>query len=183
MELTPDWPSASRIRQPRLSVISLLRVSPPSTDRAIHASGENGRDRQRKGPGGQNNFALSANLSRSCARLSLSMHLPPLPLPPSCPFTSFHSFSVISALDPSLNKRPSAMLQDARCAVQPLSSLPSPLSPPTPLAYLAFSAEFQIRGRSFFIPAYFFFFRLARLLRTDKRVYYSGCCAITLNVG
>lgn len=75
-------------------------------------TGEIDREREREGPGGQNNFALSANLSRSCARLSLSMHLPPLPLPPSCPFTSFHSFSIISALDPSLNKRPSAMLQD-----------------------------------------------------------------------
>jgi len=52
------------------------------------------------------------------------------------------------------------------------SLVPSPSSPLTPLAYLAFSAEFQITGRSFFFSLFISSLFGLCLLRMDERVYY-----------
>lgn len=68
----------------------------------------------------------------------------------------------------SLNKRPPAMLQDSdvRFILVPSSS------PLTSLAYLAFSAEFQITGRSFFFSLFVSSLFGLRLLRMAGHVYY-----------
>lgn len=178
MELTPDWPSASRIRQPRLSVISLLRVllHPRPTEPFMHPrERERWMDREGKGSGGQNNFALSANLSRSRVRLSFYVHLPPPPLLPLSIllarlllFILFPSY-LRPRLRSSLNKRPPAMLHDSDVR---FILVPSPSSPLTSLAYLAFSAEFQITGRSSFFSLFVSSLFGLRLLRMAGRVYY-----------
>lgn len=84
-------------------------------------------DRGGKGSRGQNNFALSANLSRNRARLSFSVHLPP---PPPLPYSFFLRVYFFSSFFPSylrprlrslLNKRPPAMFQDSDVRLRPFS--------------------------------------------------------------
>lgn len=187
MELTPDWPSASRIRQPRLSVISLLRV-PPSTDQAIHASEGTGKIEREGERESDREVRIILHLAR--IYLEAAPGYPSLctcrfPLPSSCPFLPIYLFSFFfyhlrSRLRSLLNKRPLAMLQDPDARFI-LSRPVSCFSTYSSRVSCIFCRVPNQRSEFFFSLLISSLFGL-RFLRTDKRVYYSGCYAITLHV-
>lgn len=79
---------------PKLGVISLLRVSPSSTDHSCIERTEMGMENR-----GQKDFALSANLSRSRARVA-SARLSFFSFHPSIPFSNLF-FILFSTSPPS----------------------------------------------------------------------------------